>query len=115
MKSNALTLPVAVMFCLFIVIPTTLSAEKKADTILIGGKLITLDAHDQIAEALAIRDGRIVAVGTSAEILKLAGNCAEVIRLDGKTVLPGFIESHVHSIGAARASVTDTYVELSSI
>jgi hypothetical protein len=91
------------------------AGEKAADTVLVDGKVITLDARERVAEALAIRDGRIVAVGTSAEILKLAGDRTEIIRLGGKTVRPGFIESHVHSIGAARASVTETYAELSSI
>lgn len=85
------------------------------DTILVGGRIVTLDAQERVAEALAIRDGRIVAVGSDAEVLKLAGDCTEVIKLGGKTVLPGFIEAHVHSIGAARASVTGTYAELSSI
>ncbi|MBM3861296.1 MAG: amidohydrolase [Verrucomicrobia bacterium] len=91
------------------------STATAADTLLVDGKIITLDARERIVEALAIQDGRIVATGTSAEILKRAGPRTEIIRLGGKTVLPGFIESHVHSIGAARASVTDTYAELSSI
>ncbi|MBI5685498.1 MAG: amidohydrolase [Verrucomicrobia bacterium] len=85
------------------------------DTVLVGGRVVTLDAKERVAEALAIGDGRIVAVGTDAEVLKLAGERTEVIRLDGKTVLPGFVEAHVHAIGAARASVTETYAELSSI
>ncbi|MCX6899962.1 MAG: amidohydrolase [Verrucomicrobia bacterium] len=92
-----------------------LAVSQAADTILVGGKIVTLDAQERVAEALAIRDGRIVAVGSSAEVLKLAGDRTEVIKLDGKTVLPGFVESHVHAIGAARASVTETYAELSSI
>ena len=91
------------------------SCASAADTVLIGGKIITLDAQERVAEALAIRDGRIIAVGSSAEVLKFAGERTEVIKLDGKTVLPGFVESHVHAIGAARASVTETYTELSSI
>ncbi|MCX7886682.1 MAG: amidohydrolase [Verrucomicrobiae bacterium] len=86
-----------------------------ADTLLVDGKIVTLDAQERIVEALAIRDGRIVAVGTSAEILRLAGERTEIIRLGGKTVLPGFIETHVHPIMVARASVADTYAELSSI
>ncbi|MFA7006666.1 MAG: amidohydrolase family protein, partial [Verrucomicrobiia bacterium] len=91
------------------------SRVSAADTILVGGRIVTLDAQERVAEALAIRDGRIIAVGSSAEVLKLAGDRTEVIKLDGKTVLPGFVESHVHAIGAARASVTETYAELSSI
>jgi predicted amidohydrolase YtcJ len=86
-----------------------------AALLFVDGKIITLDPRERIVEALAIQDGRIVATGTSAEILKLAGDRTEIIRLGGKTVLPGFIEGHVHPIGAARASVTETYAELSSI
>jgi predicted amidohydrolase YtcJ len=93
----------------------THAAEPKADTLLVGGKIVTLDMHERITEALAIRDGRLVAVGSSAEMLKLADDHTRIIKLDGKTVLPGFVESHVHSIGAAQASVTETYAELSSI
>lgn len=92
-----------------------LLSQAAADTVLVGGKIITLDAQERVAEAMAIRDGRIVAVGSDAEMLKLAGGRAEVIRLDGKTVLPGFVEAHVHAIGVARASLTETYAELSSI
>ena len=87
----------------------------RADMIFTDGRIVTLDSHDRVAEAMAVRDGRIVAVGSNAETLKLAGGRTEIIKLDGKTVLPGFVESHVHSIGVARASVTETYAELSSI
>ncbi|MCX7825871.1 MAG: amidohydrolase [Verrucomicrobiae bacterium] len=105
----------ALVLGLLAVIWPTRAAEKNADTVLVGGKIITLDANERIAEALAVRDGRIVAVGGSADILQFAGDGTEIIRLDGRTVLPGFVESHVHAIGAARASVTETYAELSSI
>jgi predicted amidohydrolase YtcJ len=92
-----------------------LLSQAAADTVLVGGKIITLDARELVAEAMAIRDGRIAAVGSDAEVLRLAGERAEVIRLGGKTVLPGFVEAHVHAIGVARASLTETYAELSSI
>ena len=87
----------------------------QADTVLLGGKIVTLDAQEHVAEALAIRDGKIAAVGSSAEVEKLAGPKTEIIRLDGKMVLPGFIESHCHSIGVARDSLHGTYAELHSI
>lgn len=86
-----------------------------ADTVLLDGKIVTLDPRERIVEALLIRDGRIFATGTTAEIGKLAGADSEVIRLGGKMVLPGFIESHCHSIGVARASLHDEYAELHSI
>ena len=56
-----------------------------------------------------------LAVGTNAQIRKLVGDRTRVIELDGRTVLPGFIETHCHAIGVARDSVHNTYAELSSI
>jgi predicted amidohydrolase YtcJ len=65
------------------------------------GKIVTVDPKFQIVEAMAIRDGRIVAVGTNTEIGKLAGPATERVDLGGKTVLPGLIDSHVHAPSAA--------------
>ena len=93
----------------------TVSSAEPADTLLIGGRIVTLDAQERIVEALAIRDGKIAAVGSSAEIEKLAGPKTEIIRLDGRMVLPGFIESHCHSIGVARDSLHNQYTELHGI
>ncbi len=86
-----------------------------ADHILLNGRFITLDAREQIAEAMAIKGGRILAVGGNDEIRKLAGPDTKAEDLAGRTVLPGLIESHCHSIGAARASLSGEYRELYSI
>lgn len=64
-----------------------------ADIVILNGKLITMNGAD--AQALAITGGQITAVGSTAEIRALAGN-ARVIDAGGATVLPGFIDSHVH-------------------
>ena len=72
-----------------------------ADTILVGGKIVTVDDRFTIAEALAIRDRRIVAVGTNAEIEKLKGPQTRTIALDGRTVIPGLIDNHSHWVRAA--------------
>jgi hypothetical protein len=69
---------------------------KNSDLILIHGKIITVDAKDSIAEAIAIHDGKIVAVGTTDEIRKLAPKNARVIDLHGRTVTPGLIDAHCH-------------------
>ncbi|MBI3865571.1 MAG: amidohydrolase family protein [Planctomycetia bacterium] len=90
-------------------------AVEPPDTILLGGRIVTLDARESVAEAIAIQGGRIAAVGTTREIEKLGGPKTEIIRLDGKIVLPGFIESHCHAVGVARDALAQTYVELSSI
>jgi len=66
------------------------------DLVLVRGKVVTVDALDSIAEAVAIKDGRILAVGSSDEILSLVGEVTEVVELDGRTVLPGIIDSHTH-------------------
>ncbi len=67
-----------------------------ADTILVDGKIAILDEAFTIVEALAIRDGKVAAIGTSKEIGQLRGGGTRVIDLDGKTVLPGFYDSHLH-------------------
>ena len=77
------------------------------DTILVNGKILTVDAQSSIREALAIRDGRIVAVGTSAEMRTLAGPQSRVIDLGGRTVIPGLIDSHLHAIRAALSFTTE--------
>jgi predicted amidohydrolase YtcJ len=55
-----------------------------------------VDAEDRIAQALAIKDGRILAVGTDAEIRKLAGEDTRVIDLEGRTATPGLLDAHCH-------------------
>ena len=77
------------------------------DTVLINGKIVTVDAKSTVAQALAIRDGRIVALGASAEMRKLAGPRSRVIDLQGRTVIPGLIDSHLHAIRAALSFSTE--------
>src|ERR1700733_1605138 len=83
------------------VLMAALAWSQNADTVLINGKIVTLDDRSPIREALVIRDGRIAAVGTTAEIRKLAGTQSRVIDLQGRTVIPGLIDSHMHAIRAA--------------
>jgi predicted amidohydrolase YtcJ len=77
--------------------------EIKADMVLINGKVITVDHDDSVVEAIAIRGNLIEAVGTTKEIKTLVGPETKVIDLQGKTVMPGIIDSHTHpSLIAAR-------------
>ena len=73
--------------------------REAADTVLVNGKVVTLDTAGTIAEALAVREGRILAVGTSEEMLAHAGATTERIDLAGKTVVPGLADNHYHGIG----------------
>jgi predicted amidohydrolase YtcJ len=72
-----------------------------ADLILSHGKIVTVDPQFRIADSIAIRGGRILAVGGRAEVARLAGPGTRQIDLRGKTVLPGLIDSHVHAAQAA--------------
>jgi hypothetical protein len=76
-------------------------ASGDADLVLYNGKIVTVDADFRIAQAVAINADRIVAVGSDAEVRKLAGAGAAMVDLKGKTVLPGLMDSHVHSTGAS--------------
>jgi hypothetical protein len=82
-------------------------AQVPADLVLINGKIWTVNASRPQAEAVACSGGRITAVGTTAEILPLAGKGTRVIDLQGKLAVPGFNDAHVHLIegGAHLASV----------
>jgi predicted amidohydrolase YtcJ len=77
------------------------------DTVLVNGKILTVDAQFSTREALAIRDGKILAVGSSADMRKLAGPRSRVIDLQGRTVIPGLIDSHLHAIRAAETFATE--------
>jgi predicted amidohydrolase YtcJ len=67
-----------------------------ADLLLINGRVLTMDAHNTVAQAVAVRDGKIVAVGTNAAVEPLAGASTQVIDLDGRTAMPGLTDCHVH-------------------
>jgi predicted amidohydrolase YtcJ len=67
-----------------------------ADLILFNGKIITVDKLDNIYQAVAIKNGKIIKLGGNAEIKALAGSNCRLIDLKGKTVTPGIIDSHYH-------------------
>jgi predicted amidohydrolase YtcJ len=75
-------------------------AEAPADLVLLGGSVLTLDAEGRRVEALAVRDGRLVVVGTEDEGRAAAGPASRVIDLGGRTVLPAFHDAHVHPVSA---------------
>jgi predicted amidohydrolase YtcJ len=83
------------------------ASAQQPDTVLLNGKILTVDGAASTREALAIRGGRIVAVGTNADVRRLAGSTTNVIDLQGRTVIPGLIDSHMHAIRAAQFFATE--------
>jgi len=73
-----------------------LSTAAPADLIIRDAHIVTVDPKFSIAGAAAVRDGKFIAVGSDAEVLKARGPNTRVIDLHGKTVLPGFNDTHVH-------------------
>ena len=80
---------------------TASAGAQTADVVLLNGKIVTVDDRFTIAQALAIRGQRIVAVRTSADIETLKGPATRVIDLAGRTVIPGLIDNHSHWVRAA--------------
>jgi predicted amidohydrolase YtcJ len=78
--------------------------------VLVNGKVLTVDPQFTIAEAVAVRDGKILAVGTSAEIRRLAGPTTGVIDVGGRSVIPGFIDSDGDNAFAGGDLYKDTMV-----
>ena len=76
-------------------------ASLTADTVVLNGKVLVLDQAFRKAEALAVRGGRVVAVGSTKEIKRLVGRRTEVLDARGGTVLPGINDSHLHLSGFA--------------
>jgi hypothetical protein len=73
--------------------------------VLRGGRVVTVDSLMPVAEAIAIKGDRILAVGTDEEIASHTGQSTEIIELGGRLVIPGFIEGHGHYLGLGRAQM----------
>lgn len=86
-----------------------------ADFVLLDGQVHTLDPRESIAQAVAIREGKIVYAGDDAGAKTLVGDKTEVYRAGGRTVIPGLNETHVHPTGAARGEVNQPFTQLHSI
>ena len=81
--------------------PAAQPVADAADTIYTGGDIVTVDDRQPGAEALAVKGGKIVAVGTRAEVEKAhKGANTKVADLGGKALLPGFLDAHSHYISS---------------
>ena len=81
-----------------------------SESVIVNGRLITFDPERPRADALAIRGGRIAALGSAVEIRALTGPGTRVVDAGGATVLPGFIDSHVHLLsGSVELGYRDLY------
>ncbi|QXJ26108.1 amidohydrolase family protein [Actinomadura graeca] len=72
--------------------------SKPADLVFTGGRVHTVDARDRIAEAVAVHAGKITRVGTDGEILPLVGKGTRIVRLQGRSLVPGINDSHLHGV-----------------
>ncbi len=86
-----------------------------ADLIVHHAKVVTVDAKFSTAQAVAVKDGRILAVGADESVLKLKGPKTRLIDAGGRTVLPGLYDSHVHPVGAALSELHEPLPVLKSL
>jgi predicted amidohydrolase YtcJ len=78
----------------------SLAVPAPADLILRNGKIVTVDRAFSIKQAVAVRGGRVITVGTDRDMRPLTGSATRVIDLGGRTVIPGLIDSHIHATEA---------------
>jgi len=101
MKNRLLSIALS---CSTLLIATNINAtqfaspEKAVDTIYYGGPIVTLNDKNPTAQAVAVKNGRIVAVGSENSMMPLTGKKTQQIFLDGKTLVPGFIDGHGHMV-----------------
>lgn len=87
-------------------LPSQAAAQVAApDRIFHGGSIITADAEGHVAEAIAIRDGKILQVGKASDILALADTETVVTDLKGRSVIPGFVDAHSHFLGVGTTAL----------
>lgn len=97
MKRPAHRLPALAAACLVLAGPA--AAQPTADRIWSGGPILTMNDAAMRAEAVAEKDGRIIAVGSAADVMKTRGAATRMIDLGGRTMLPGFVDAHGHVFG----------------
>ena len=86
-----------------------------ADTVYLGGNVVTMDAAQPRVRAVAVKGGKILAVGSDAKVREHVGPGTKTVRLDGATVLPGFIDPHSHFLGYAFFTDEKHWLDVSSV
>lgn len=94
--------PLVLLLVGFAACGTQPSAPEPAELILLGGKITTLDESRPEVEAVAIRQGKIVATGAAAEVQRFAGTGTQTVELEGRRVIPGLVDSHLHAVRGGR-------------
>ncbi|MDQ6861246.1 MAG: amidohydrolase, partial [Verrucomicrobiota bacterium] len=102
-------------FGAFALSPTLFLERTTPELILFNGNFITIDSRHPRAQAVAIADGRFLAVGSNQEVRALATAATKKIDLGGKTVVPGFIDAHTHPAVAGRMHLRQVDCDLRSI
>jgi predicted amidohydrolase YtcJ len=87
----------------------------RPDLVVVNGRVYTVDEVQPTAEAFAVKDGRFVSVGSTADVQNLVGPGTEVIDAAGMTVTPGFIDAHSHPAGAGVNELVHVNVDLRSV
>ena len=89
--------------------------KDQAETILYNGKIITVDSAFSIEEAVALRKGEILAVGTTEDIMAFAGDSTTMIDLKGHSMIPGLIDAHAHPVSASISEYYDSIPDVNNI
>src|SRR5215213_7613593 len=74
----------------------TRAPDAAAEMVLVGGRVFLADRAGTVAQAVAVREGKVVAAGTDAQVRRWAGPRTQVVELGGKLVTPGFNDAHIH-------------------
>lgn len=86
---------------------TIAKAQTVADKIWYNATVLTVNQKNEVAQAVAVKDGKILAVGSDVEILKLKGKQTQLLNLKGKTLSPGFIDGHSHFLGLGQQDLAN--------
>ena len=104
-----------ILIAAFVPILSPQDAPRPADLVLLDGRVLTVDDQFRTVTALAIRDGRFVAVGSNEDVRAYIGNATRLVDGRGRTVIPGLIDTHVHALDVAAAESSQPFRNLRSI